>query len=78
MNCGLSPRCPAVTTALLRCEISGHAGRTGQASDRFGEFSECCGDPQLRAGVGSEFVVAAAQICTKACPAIITCAVQSV
>ena len=36
-----------------------------QASDRLGEFGERRGDPQCRAGVDSEFEVAAAQILEK-------------
>jgi hypothetical protein len=49
-------------SALLRCEISGHAELAGQVSDRFGEFGERRGYPQCGAGVGSEVVVAAAQV----------------
>jgi hypothetical protein len=47
---------------LLRCEVRGALNPAGQASDRLGEFGERRGDPQYGAGVGSELVVAAAQI----------------
>jgi hypothetical protein len=47
---------------------SGRAELAGQVSDRFGKFGEGRGDPQGGAGVGSEVVVAAAQILHEGVP----------
>jgi hypothetical protein len=53
---------PPPAGALLRCEISGRAALgAGCMSDRWGEFGERRGNPQRRAGLGGEFVVAAAE-----------------
>ena len=49
-------------TASLHWEISGHAELGRTVSDHLGEFGEHCGEPKFRAGVDSEFVVAATQI----------------
>jgi hypothetical protein len=61
---------------VLRAATPGRS--TLSLSRTLGEFGERRGNPQRGDGVDAEFVVAAAQILQKACPAITICAVRSV